>query len=218
MYHYETIDPKTKKTVTFEDTNFKIILKTVLQHENGKYKNDEDAEVIIENHTGDILQTVSEKFLKHILGIQSIRKTSKLEKSTETFNSLSMKDIATITFKNKIHEGIITIWEDDNDADTDADAVETDAESTHSGIQHDSEDELDAELAQAMLEREESESEIESVHVKVSSSVLVENKRQKEEILKLKEQIELLKGFVSKYRDMSLKINKEASLAIKLEL
>jgi hypothetical protein len=211
MYHYETIDPKTKKTVTFEDTNFKIILKTVLQHENGKYKNDEDAEVIIENHTGDILQTVSEKFLKHILGIQSIRKTSKLEKSTETFNGLNMKDIATITFKNKIHEGIITIWEDDNDTD----AVN---ENTHSGIQHDSEDELDAELAQAMLEREESESEIESVHVKVSSSVLVENKRQKEEILKLKEQIELLKGFVSKYRDMSLKINKEASLAIKLDL
>lgn len=216
MYHYETIDPKTKKTVTFEDTNFKIILKTVLQHENGKYKNDEDAEVIIENHTGDILQTVSEKFLKHILGIQSIRKTSKLEKSTETFNCLNMKDIATITFKNKIHEGIITIWEDDNDVDIDTD--NNDAESTHSGIQHDSEDELDAELAQAMLEREESESEIESVHVKVSSSVLVENKRQKEEILKLKEQIELLKGFVSKYRDMSLKINKEASLAIKLDL
>jgi hypothetical protein len=214
MYHYETIDPKTKKTVTFEDTNFKIILKTVLQHENGKYKNDEDAEVIIENHTGDILQTVSEKFLKHILGIQTIRKTSKLEKSTETFNCLNMKDIATITFKNKIHEGIITIWEDDNDTDADNE----DAESTHSGIQHDSEDELDAELAQAMLEREESESEIESVHVKVSSSVLVENKRQKEEILKLKEQIELLKGFVSKYRDMSLKINKEASLAIKLDL
>lgn len=215
MYHYETIDPKTKKTVTFEDTNFKIILKTVLQHENGKYKNDEDAEVIIENHTGDILQTVSEKFLKHILGIQSIRKTSKLEKSTETFNCLNMKDIATITFKNKIHEGIITIWEDDNDNDA---TDNNDAESTHSGIQHDSEDELDAELAQAMLEREESESEIESVHVKVSSSVLVENKRQKEEILKLKEQIELLKGFVSKYRDMSLKINKEASLAIKLDL
>jgi antitoxin component YwqK of YwqJK toxin-antitoxin module len=145
------------------DSNFKVILKTVLQHENGKFKDDEDAEVIIENHTGDILQTVSEKYLKHILGIKTIRKTAKLEKSTETFNKLNMKDVASITFNNKIHNGIITIWEDDNS----------------SSEQINSEDELDNELKQAFLERDESESDVESVHVKVSASVLVENKKLK---------------------------------------
>jgi len=201
MYHFETIDHKNKKPIIFEDSNFKVILKTVLQHENGKFKDDEDAEVIIENHTGDILQTVSEKFLKHILGIKTIRKTAKLEKSTETFNKLNMKDVASITFNNKIHNGIITIWEDDNS----------------SSEQINSEDELDNELKQAFLERDESESDVESVHVKVSASVLVENKKLKEENQRLKEQIELLKEFVSKYRNMSLKINEDAKKAIKFE-
>lgn len=209
MYHFETIDPKTKKSITFEDSDFKTILKTVLQHDNGKGKNDEDSDVVIENHTGDILQTVSEKSLKHILGIQTTRKSAKLEKSTETFNKLNLKDVASITFKNKVHEGVITIWEDDNESVSDS---VSDSRSIA-----DSEDELDAELEEAMLERNETESDVESVHIKVSSSVLVENKRQKEEIKKLREQLELLKGFVSKYRELSLKINDDAKKAIKYD-
>ena len=184
MYHFETIDPKTKKVIIFEDENFKTILKTVLQHENGKFKNDDDADIIIEDSVGNILQTVSEKFLKHILGIQSIRKTAKLEKSTETFNNLKMKEVATVTFKNKSHSGIITIWDGKDD-----------------------EESIDNELEQAILEGDDSESDIESVHMKVSNNFLMENKKLLEENIRLKEQIKILKSFVTKYRDLSLKIN-----------
>lgn len=195
MYHFETIDPKTKKVIVFEDENFKTILKTVLQHDNGKFKNDDDADIIIEDSVGNILQTVSEKSLKHILGIQSIRKTAKLEKSTETFNNLKIKEVATVTFKNKSHSGIITIWDGKDEE-----------ESIHS------DDELDNELEQAILEGNESESDIESVHMKVSSNILLENKKLTEENIKLKEQIKILKSFVTKYRDLSLKINDEVKI------
>ena len=195
MYHFETTDPKTKKVLIFEDKDFKTILKTVLQHENDKFKNDDESDVVIEDSVGNILQTVSEKYLKHILGIQSIRKTAKLEKSTETFNNLKMNEVATVSFKNKCHSGIITIWEKDDEE----------------SIQN-SDDDLDNELEQAILEGTESESDIESVHMKVSNEILLENKKLTEENIRLKEQIKILKSFVTKYRDLSLKINDEVKV------
>ena len=195
MYHFETIDPKTKKNLIFEDKDFKTILKTVLQHENNKFKNDDDAEIVIEDSVGNILQTVTEKILKHILGIQSIRKTAKLEKSIETFNKLKMNEVATVTFKNKCHSGIITIWEKEDDE----------------SIQN-SDDELDDELEQAILEGNASESDIESVHIKVSNGVVLENTKLKEENTKLKEQVQILKNIVSKYRELALKINDDSKV------
>jgi hypothetical protein len=195
MYHFETIDPKTKKVLIFEDKDFKTILKTVILHENNKFKNDDDSDVVIEDSVGNILQTVTEKNLKHILGIQSIRKTAKLEKSIETFNNLKMNEVATISFKNKCHSGIITIWEKD-----DEESIEN------------SDDDLDNELEQAILEGTESESDIESVHMKVSNEILLENKKLTEENTRLKEQIKILKSFVTKYRDLSLKINDEVKV------
>jgi hypothetical protein len=194
MYHFETIDPKTKKNLIFEDKDFKTILKTVLQHENNKFKNDDDADVIIEDSVGNILQTVTEKNLKHILGIQSIRKTAKLEKSIETFNKLKMNEVATITFKNKCHSGIITIWEKDDES-----------------IQ-DSDDELDNELEQAILEGDASESDIESVHIKVSNGSALENIKLKEENAKLKEQVQILKNIVTKYRELAVRINDDSKV------
>jgi hypothetical protein len=195
MYHFETTDPKTKKVLIFEDKDFKTILKTVLQHENDKFKNDDESDVIIEDSVGNILQTVSEKYLKHILGIQSIRKTAKLEKSTETFNNLKINEVATVSFKNKCHSGIITIWEKDDEESID-----------------NSDNDLDNELEQAILEGTESESDIESVHMKVSNEILLENKKLIEENTRLKEQIKILKSFVTKYRDLSLKINDEVKV------
>ncbi len=182
MYHFETIDPKTKKAVTFEDEDFKTILKTVLQHENGKFKNDYESDVVIEDSVGNILQTV--------------RKSVKLEKAIDTFKKLKMNEVANITFKNKCHEGVVTIWEDDNDSDE----------------LSESDDDLERELEEAVFEGEESESDVESVHMK--TNIESENKKLKEENAKLKEQIQILKSFVTKYRDMSLKINDDAKKAI----
>jgi len=196
MYHFETIDPKTKKTVTFEDEDFKTILKTVLQHENGKFKNDDESDVIIEDSVGNIIQTVSEKNLKHILGLQTVRKSVKLEKAIDTFKKLKMNEVANITFKNKCHEGVVTIWEDDNDSEK----------------LSESDDDLERELEEAVLEGEESEYDDESVHMK--TNIESENKKLKDENAKLKEQIQILKSFVTKYRDMALKINDDAKKAI----
>jgi hypothetical protein len=189
MYHFETSDSKTKKVIIFEDTDFKTILKTILNHNNGKSNNDEDSDVIIEDSVGNILQIVSEKYLKHILGIQYVRKTAKLEKSKDIFNKLIIKNIATVTFKNKCHDGIVTIWENDYESVPNTDS--------------------DDELEDALLEVDASESDLESVHMQTNSNILAENKKLKEENEKLKEQITILKSFVSKYRDLAVQINSD---------
>jgi hypothetical protein len=196
MYHFETSDLKTKKPITFEDTDFKTILKTVLNHNNGKFNDNEESDVIIEDSVGNILQTVSEKYLKDILGIHSVRKTAKLEKSKDTFNKLIIKDIATVTFKNKCHDGIITIWENDYDSVPDTDS--------------------DDELEDALLAEDDIESDLESVHMQTNTNILEENKKLQKENKKLKEQITILKSFVSKYRDLAIEINSDTNQFSKL--
>jgi hypothetical protein len=213
MYHFETIDPKTKKNLTFEDENLKTILKTVLNHENGK-KNNDDSDVVFEDAVGNILQTVSEKYLKHILGMSTIRETAKLKKSSETFKKLNQKEIATITFKNACHDGVITIWEESN-------------ENCYEGL--DTDDELERELEEAMNDYSDEESDEEPIKVskkdtkkdtKKETKIVKDDKYYKnleDENKKLKEQVEILKSFVSKYREMSLNINKEVINVIKFE-
>ena len=200
MFHFETIDSKNKKIV-FEDDDLKTILKRILNHNTGKGKDDDEADVIFEDTVGNILQTVSEKYLKHILGIAVIsRKTAKLEKSSETFKKLKTSDIATITFKNKTHDGVVTIWDEENTS------------------QNDSEDDLDRELEEAMIDDSDSDDESIKINVKKSETTIEkENKRLKEENERLKEEIRLLKSFVVKYRSLSLKLNEDVSKSIKFE-
>lgn len=201
MFHFETIDSKNNKLI-FEDNDLKVILKKILNHNSGKGKNDDESDVIFEDSVGNILQTVSEKYLKHILGISLIsRKTAKLEKSSETFKKLNTSEISSITFKNKIHDGIVTIW---------------DEETTNND---DSDDDLDRELEEAINEDTDIDSDDESVKInsKNNESNLEENKRLKEENKKLKEQIELLKSFVTKYRSLSIKLNEDSLKLIKFE-
>jgi hypothetical protein len=213
MYHFETIDSKTKKNITFEDSDLKTILKKVLNHENGK-KNDDDSDVVFEDAVGNILQTVSEKYLKHILGMATIRETAKLKKSSETFKKLNPKEIATITFKNNCHDGVITIWEESNE---------------NCSERLDTDDELERELEEAMNDYSDEESDEEPIKVlkkdlkketKKETKIIKDDKYIKnleDENKKLKEQVEILKSFVSKYREMSLKINKDVINVIKFE-
>ncbi len=204
MFHFETVDSKNKKLI-FEDKDLKVILKKILSHDHGKGKNDDDSDVIFEDSVGNILQTVSEKYLKHILGIASIsRKTAKLEKSMETFKKLKINEIHSITFKNKSHDGIVTVWDEENTNNTDY------------------ESDLDRELDDAMNDDTDIDSDDESVKINVKNTknennVEKENKKLKEENERLKEEIKLLKSFVTKYRSLSIKLNDESSKLIKFE-
>jgi len=216
MYHFETIDPKTKKVITFEDKDLKTILMTILNHDNGKSGNDDDT-IVFEDAVSAILLTVTEKNLKHILGMEKIRKSAKLDKSIDTYNKLKVSDIATITFNNKSHEGVVTIWQHE--------VVVNNLKkvSSESDDESDDEDEFDSDLENELLDDSgEDSSGDESIHMKTNSDVLQkENKSLKEEVKNLKEivknkeeQIEILKSFVTKYRDMSLKINDDAQKVI----
>jgi hypothetical protein len=209
MYHFETIDPKTKKVITFEDKNLKTILMTILNHDNGKPCNDDDT-IVFEDAVSAILLTVTEKNLKHILGMEKIRKSAKLDKSIDTYNKLKVSDIATITFNNKSHEGVITIWQHE--------VVVNNLKkvSSESDDESDDEDEFDSDLEDELLDDSgEDSSGDESIHMKTNSDELQkENKLLKEKVKNMEEQIDILKSFVTKYRDMSLKINDDAQKVI----
>jgi hypothetical protein len=209
MYHFETIDPKTKKVITFEDKNLKTILMTILNHDNGKLCNDDDT-IVFEDAVSAILLTVTEKNLKHILGMEKIRKSAKLDKSIDTYNKLKVSDIATITFNNKSHEGVVTIWQHE--------VVVNNLKkvSSESDDESDDEDEFDSDLEDELLDDSgEDSSGDESIHMKTNSDELQkENKLLKEKVKNMEEQIDILKSFVTKYRDMSLKINDDAQKVI----
>jgi hypothetical protein len=207
MYHFETIDPKTKKVITFEDKDLKTILMTILNHDNGKPGNDDDT-IVFEDAVSAILLTVTEKNLKHILGMEKIRKSAKLDKSIDTYNKLKVSDIATITFNNKSHEGVVTIWQHE--------VVVNSLKKVSSKSDDESEDEFDSDLENELLDDSDDDtSGDESIHMKTNSDELQkENKLLKEKVKNMEEQIEILKSFVTKYRDMSLKINDDAQKVI----
>jgi len=207
MYHFETIDPKTKKVITFEDKDLKTILMTILNHDNGKPGNDDDT-IVFEDAVSAILLTVTEKNLKHILGMEKIRKSVKLDKSIDTYNKLKVSDIATITFNNKSHEGVVTIWQHE--------VVVNSLKKVSSKSDDESEDEFDSDLENELLDDSDDDtSGDESIHMKTNSDELQkENKLLKEKVKNMEEQIEILKSFVTKYRDMSLKINDDAQKVI----
>ena len=211
MYHFETIDPKTKKVITFEDKDLKTILMTILNHDNGKPCNDDDT-IVFEDAVSAILLTVTEKNLKHILGMEKVRKSAKLDKSIETYNKLKVSDIATITFNNKSHEGVVTIWQHEVVVNN-LKKVSSESEGDSSD---ESEDEFDSDLEDELLDDSDNESSgDESIHMKTNSDELQkENKLLKEKVKNMEEQIEILKSFVTKYRDMSLKINDDAQKVI----
>jgi len=211
MYHFETIDPKTKKVITFEDKDLKTILMTILNHDNGKPGNDDDT-IVFEDAVSAILLTVTEKNLKHILGMEKIRKSAKLDKSIDTYNKLKVSDIATITFNNKSHEGVITIWQHE----VVVNSLKKVSDESEDESSDESEDEFDSDLENELLDDSDNDSSgDESIHMKTNSDELQkENKLLKEKIKNMEEQIEILKSFVTKYRDMSLKINNDAQKVI----
>jgi len=211
MYHFETIDPKTKKVITFEDKDLKTILMTILNHDNGKPGNDDDT-IVFEDAVSAILLTVTEKNLKHILGMEKIRKSAKLDKSIDTYNKLKVSDIATITFNNKSHEGVITIWQHE----VVVNSLKKVSDESEGESSDESEDEFDSDLENELLDDSDNDSSgDESIHMKTNSDELQkENKLLKEKVKNMEEQIEILKSFVTKYRDMSLKINDDAQKVI----
>jgi hypothetical protein len=79
MYHFETLDYKTNKTIIIEDTDLKNVLNIILKHDNQKFTNNEDSFVIFEDSVGNKLLEIQEKYLKVALGISKIRKSVKLE-------------------------------------------------------------------------------------------------------------------------------------------
>ena len=111
MYHFETLDYKTNQPIIIEDEDLKNVLNIILKHDNKKFSDNENSNVIFEDCVGNKLLEISEKYLKVALGITKLRKSIKLDKIIDDFNKLNLKNVATITFQNLIHEGVITIWE-----------------------------------------------------------------------------------------------------------
>jgi hypothetical protein len=195
MYHFETIDSKNKK-VTFENKDLKELLKVILKYNNGQ-KNDDELSIIFENSINTQLLDISEKYLKHHFEITKIRKTTKLDKAIKDFNNLNLESVSSITFKNKCHEGIITIWDEE--------IVEAVPESSDEDEQEEQEQNSNSENEDFNSDNY-SESSLESVHMSINSvNIQKENKKLKEENKKLKEQVQLLKSFVITYRDMCIK-------------
>lgn len=214
MYHFETTDSKNKKII-LENNDVKELLKLILNHDNKNgAKNDDELSVIFEDSVSNILLDIPEKYLKHIFEIAKIRKTPKLEKAIKDFNSLNLKLINSINFKNKCHEGIVTIWDEEvieanentSDEDDDDSVLESDNDN----------DQLSDSGNEGFIADDCSESSLESVHMNINPINLQnENKKLKEENNKLKEQIELLKSFVVTYRDMCLKLSDDSKNLIR---
>jgi hypothetical protein len=207
MYHFETIDFKNKKII-LEHNDIKELLKLILKHDNKNgLKNDDELSIIFEDSISNILLDIPEKYLKHIFEITKIRKTPKLEKAIKDFNNLvtlNLKSIATINFKNKCHEGIVTIWDEEVvEASPSSDSEEDDSVLDN--------DQLSDSGNEGFIADDCSESSLESVHMSIdSTNIQIENKKLRDENKKLKEQIELLKSFVVTYRDMCVKLSDDS--------
>jgi len=209
MYHFETTDAKNKKII-LEHSDLKELLKLILKHDNKNgLKNDDELSIIFEDSISNILLDIPEKYVKHALEINKIRKTPKLEKAIGDFNKLNLKLIASINFKNKCHEGVVTIWDeevveaspssdDNDDNDDNDDSVLDEDQQSDSGNE-------------GFIADNASESSLESVHMDINPvNIQLENKKLKEENMKLKEQIDVLKSFVISYRDMCVKLSNDS--------
>jgi len=215
MYHFETTDSKNKKII-LENNDVKELLKLILNHDNKNgLKNDDELSVVFEDSVSNILLDIPEKYLKHIFEIVKIRKTPKLEKAIKDFNSLNLKLINSINFKNKCHEGIVTIWDEEVIEATENTSDEEDDSVLESENENDN-DQLSDSGNEGFIADDCSESSLESVHMNINPINLQnENKKLKEENKKLKEQIGLLKSFVVTYRDMCLKLSDESKNLIR---
>ena len=207
MYHFETNDSKNKKIV-FENKDLKLLLPVILNYTNG-LKNDDELSIIFEDSVGTILLDIPEKYIKHSLEITKIRKTPKLEKSISDFNKLNLKLVSCITFKNKCHEGTVTIWDEEQiEAESVSEEEEEDNSNDDSVLDNDQQSDSGNE---GFIADNSSESSLESVHMSIDSThIQIENKKLRTENKKLKEQIELLKSFVTTYRDMCVKLTDES--------
>jgi hypothetical protein len=205
MYHFETNDSKNKKIV-FENKDLKLLLPVILNYTNG-LKNDDELSIVFEDSVGTILLDIPEKYIKHSLEITKIRKTPKLEKSIADFNKLNLKLVSSITFKNKCHEGTVTIW-DEEQIEAESQSEESQSEDNDSVLDNDQQSDSGNE---GFIADNSSESSLESVHMSINSThIQIENKKLRTENKKLKEQIELLKSFVKTYREMCLKLSDES--------
>ena len=215
MYHFETKDSK-NKTVVLEHEDLKELLKLILNHDNKNgLKNDDECLIQFEDSVSSILLEISEKYLKHFFEIIKIRKTPKLEKAIKDFNTLinnNLKSIASINFKNKCHEGIVTIWDEE---EVEAASVESESENENEDKDVESECEQSDSENEGFIADNGSESSLESVHMAINpDNIQKENKKLREENKKLKDQIDLLKSFVITYRDMCLKLSDESKRII----
>jgi hypothetical protein len=228
MYHFETLDYKTNKHIIIEDEDLKNVLNIILKHDNKKFSDNENSNVIFEDCVGNKLLEISEKYLKVALGITKLRKSIKLDKIIEDFNKLNFKNVATITFQNLIHDGVITIWEHSS---SDSIYNESDDEYLDNDVMSSCESEYSVEQSMKMKNIEISKKQPKttskpstrqstkpSTNPSTKPLTKISTKTMKEleaENKKLREQIDILKGFVETYRQMSLKMNKEAENVIK---
>jgi len=220
MYHFETLDYKTNQPIIIEDEDLKNVLNIILKHDNKKFSDNEDSNVIFEDCVGNKLLEISEKYLKVALGITKLRKSNKLDKIIADFNKLNFKIVASITFKNLIHDGVITIWEHSS---SDSIYNESDDEYLDNDEISSCESEYSIEQSLKIKNVETSRKKpkivpISAIKAGTRQSIKTSSKTTKDleaENKKLREQIEILKGFVDTYRQMSLKMNKAAENVIK---
>ena len=227
MYHFETLDYKTNKHIIIEDEDLKSVLNIILKHDNKKFSDNENSNVIFEDCVGNKLLEISEKYLKVALGITKLRKSIKLDKIIEDFNKLNFKNVATITFQNLIHDGVITIWEHSS---SDSIYNESDDEYLDNDVMSSCESEYSVEpmkmknieILKKQPKTTSKPSTRQSTKTSTNLSTKTPTKTPTKTILeleaenkKLREQIDILKGFVETYRQMSLKMNKEAENVIK---
>lgn len=220
MYHFETLDYKTNQPIIIEDEDLKNVLNIILKHDNKKFSDNENSNVIFEDCVGNKLLEISEKYLKVALGITKLRKSIKLDKIIDDFNKLNLKNVATITFQNLIHDGVITIWEHSS-----SDSIYNESDDEYLDNDEISSCESEYSIEQSMKIKDVKISKKHpntttkaSTRQSTRQSTKPSTKTMKEleaENKKLRGQIEILKGFVDTYRQMSLKMNKEAENVIK---
>ena len=170
MYRFETTNEN--KQVILENKNLNVLLKQILSHENKGQKNNEDSDVIFEDSIGEELLRISEKYLKVILEITKMRKSKPLENAIEGFNKLKVGSVSSIEFKNPVHKGIITIWDEEDDNDDEED---------------DEEDEEDEDDESEEKNSDYGSSDDDSIHMETKHDYIEECKKLKEENKKLKE-------------------------------
>ena len=173
MYRFETTNEN--KQVILENKNLNVLLKQILSHENKGQKNNEDSDVIFEDSIGEELLRISEKYLKVILEITKMRKSKPLENAIEGFNKLKVGSVSSIEFKNPVHKGIITIWDEEDDDEEDDEEED------------DEEDEEDEDDESEEKNSDYGSSDDDSIHMETKHDYIEECKKLKEENKKLKE-------------------------------